>query len=369
MPADRTRKTITTTEALKAADQARRDALAAQLSYVSPDQPGIARRRSGRGFTYRNPDGATVRDAGTLARIHALVIPPAWNDVWICARANGHLQAVGVDQRGRRQYRYHPRFRAVRDEAKFEHVLAFAEGLPALRARIAEDMARPGLGRDKVLATVAHLLETTMIRVGNEAYAKENGSFGLATLRNRHVKIEGGALAFRFKGKSGKEWRVGVQDRRVARIVRACQDLPGQHLFQYLDDAGERQAVSSADVNEYLKAASGREITAKDFRTWWGTVLAALALAAEPPPDSDTEAKRQLTQAVKQVAHRLGNTPTVCRKCYIHPEVPAAHRAGALRLDAPRGMGEGLSPEESAVLALLRARLDHSRSTDGRAAA
>ncbi|MBS0408720.1 MAG: DNA topoisomerase IB [Proteobacteria bacterium] len=361
MPADTPAETNTA-----AVDQARQDARAARLVHVSPDQPGIARRRTARGFSYRGPDGATVRDAQTLARIRSLAVPPAWEDVWICARPNGHLQAVGVDQKGRRQYRYHPRFRAVRDEAKFEHLLAFAEGLPALRARIAEDMARPGLGRDKVLATVAHLLEATMIRVGNEAYAKANGSFGLATLRNRHVTIEGGALRFHFKGKSGKEWRVGLRDRRVARIVRACQDLPGQHLFQYLDEAGERQTVTSADVNAYLRAASGRDITAKDFRTWWGTVLAALALAEGDPPQNEAEAKRRLGEAVKLVASRLGNTPTVCRKCYIHPEVPAAHLAGALTLAPPkagrRDDDTGLSAEEVAVLNLLRERLGRTEA-------
>jgi DNA topoisomerase-1 len=357
-------------------EEARQAALAAHLVHVSPDQPGLARRPHGAGFVYFGPDGKRVRDRETLERIRALVIPPAWRDVWICARPNGHLQAVGYDQRGRRQYRYHPRFRAVRDEAKFEHILSFAEGLPALRARVDRDMAARGLGRDKVLATVARLLETTMIRVGNEAYARDNRSYGLATLRNRHVDIDGGALVFHFKGKSGKDWRVGVRDRRLARIIKACQDLPGQHLFQYLDDAGERRAVTSADVNAYLKEASGQEITAKDFRTWWGTVLAALALAAPrsvapkngtpkngAPQNaaSEAEARRVLADTVRQVSGALGNTPAICRKCYIHPQIIAAHMAGELQLRPTGGrraaIAAGLSPEEAMVLALLRRRL------------
>lgn len=339
-------------------EEARNAARAARLIHVSPDQPGIARRGETGAFSYVDPDGKPVKDPDTLDRIRALVIPPAWRDVWICARPNGHLQAVGYDQRGRRQYRYHPKFRAVRDEAKYEHILIFAQGLPALRARVDRDMAARGLGRDKVLATVVRLLETTMIRVGNETYAKENKSFGLATLRNRHVAVDGGGITFHFKGKSGKDWRVGVRDRRLARIIKACQELPGQHLFQYLDDAGERQAVTSADVNAYLKEASGQEITAKDFRTWWGTVLATLALAAAEPSTSESQAKQRLAEAVRQVSGALGNTPAICRKCYIHPEIIAAHLGGELDL-RPRDKrrGGGLSPEEAMVLALLRRRL------------
>ncbi len=296
-----------------------------------------------------------MRDPDTLARIRQLVIPPAWTEVWICARPGGHLQATGFDQRGRRQYLYHPDFRAQREAAKFEHLLEFAQALPALRERVTRDLARPGLGRDKVLATVVSLLETTMIRVGSEAYARENGSYGLASMRSRHVAVDGTALKFHFRGKSGKDWRVGVRDRRLARVVRACQELPGQHLFQYVDDAGQRQPITSDDVNAYLKDASGRDVTAKDFRTWWGTVLAATALA--DPEASGRAPKARLAAVVKDVSNRLGNTPAVCRKGYIHPEVITAHLAGELALRIGKDDGAGLSPPEKAVLALLRRRL------------
>lgn len=297
-----------------------------------------------------------MRDAETLERIRQLVIPPAWTEVWICARPGGHLQATGFDQRGRRQYLYHPDFRAQRDAAKFEHLLDFAEALPALRERVKRDLARPGLGHDKVLATVVRLLETTMIRVGSEAYARENGSYGLASMRSRHVAIDGSAVKFHFKGKSGKDWRVGVRDRRLARVVRACQELPGQHLFQYVDEAGQRQPITSDDVNAYLKDASGRDVTAKDFRTWWGTVLAATALA-DPEAPGGAAPKARLAAVVKDVSNRLGNTPAVCRKGYIHPEVITAHLAGELALRIGEDDGAGLSPPEKAVLALLRRRL------------
>ncbi|MGA0600152.1 DNA topoisomerase IB [Caulobacter sp. KR2-114] len=330
----------------------------ARLRHVSPDEPGITRRRAGSGWSYRDPAGRTVRDPDTLERIRRLVIPPAWTDVWICAHPGGHLQATGVDQRGRRQYLYHPDFRARREAAKFEHLLEFAEALPVLRERVREDLARPGLGREKVLAVVVRLLETTMIRVGSEAYARENGSYGLASMRSRHVAVDGAALAFHFKGKSGKEWRVGVRDRRLARVVRACQDLPGQHLFQYVDAAGERQPISSGDVNAYLKAASGRDITAKDFRTWWGTVLAATALA--DPERGEGAGQARLAAVVREVSRRLGNTPAVCRKGYIHPEVITAHLAGELALEIGEDEGDGLSPAEAAVLAWLRRRLRKS---------
>jgi len=333
------------------------------LNYVNPDDPGLTRRKAGKGFRYLDANGAPVDDPVTLDRIRRLVIPPAWKNVWICPSADGHLQAVGTDEKGRRQYLYHPRFRALREEAKFEHMIAFAEALPALRERVTKDMARPGLGRDKVLATVVHLLETTMIRVGNMAYAKENGSFGLTTLRVRHVKVEGSEIRFEFKGKSGKAWRLGVKDRRVARIIKACQDLPGQQLFQYLDDDGDRQTVTSSDVNAYLKAITGGEVTAKDFRTWIGTVLAATSLAELGEATSPTAAKRLLSQAIKVVAGRLGNTPTVCRKCYVHPEVMNAYLAGELALDIRETVGAALDPVESAVLAFLRGRLTSSEAT------
>jgi len=329
-------------------------AIAAGLRYVSAADPGILRQRAGRGFRYLDADGRAIDDQATFDRIRQLAIPPAWREVWICADAKGHLQAVGRDERGRAQYLYHPEFRAVRDSAKFEHMLAFAAALPTIRARVATDMARPGLGRETVLATVVHLLETTMIRIGNRDYAAANKSYGLTTLRNRHVSLQGSALLFHFKGKSGKDWRVGVRDRRAARIVRALQDLPGQPLFQYEGDDGSVQAVSSADVNAYLKEISGAEVTAKDFRTWAGTVLAATALAGRVA-EGEGPSKRGAARVIAEVAAALGNTPTVCRKCYVHPEVVDAYLAGelALRLTRPRG---GLSAEESAVLRFLRRR-------------
>lgn len=354
---------------LQAIVDPREAAQGAGLAYASTDEPGIARRKSGKGFAYRDPDGEPVRDAPTLDRIRKLAIPPAWTSVWICADANGHLQAVGLDEKGRRQYRYHPRFRDVREGAKFEHMMTFAAALPRLRRQVAIDMAEPGLGRRKVLATVVHLLEATMIRVGNIAYAKENKSYGLTTLQARHVKVQGAELRFHFKGKSGKLWDLSVRDRRVARIVKTCQELPGQHLFQYLDEAGERQTVTSADVNDYLKAVSGSDITAKDFRTWTGTVLAAMALAELGGCDSPAGAKKTLTRAIKQVSARLGNTPTICRKCYVHPEILAAYLEGALRLELQPDQGrpaeeiEHLRPEEAAVLAFLSARFEKLTSS------
>jgi DNA topoisomerase-1 len=328
----------------------------AGLTYLTPDELGIRRRRAGRGFSYRDSDGRAVTDRATLERIRALAIPPAWREVRIAGRADAHLQAVGLDQRGRRQYRYHPRFREVREAAKFEHLLAFAQALPRLRRRVREDMARPGLGRDKVLATVARLLETTMIRVGGAEYARANGSYGLASLRARHAEVGGGEVRFHFAGKGGKAWRVAVTDRRVTRIVRSCQELPGQALFQYLDEAGERQAIGSDDVNVYLREAGGRDISAKDFRTWWATVLALSALGAAPPWTREAEARSTLAAAVAQVAALLGNTPTICRRCYIHPEVTAAYLQAPLDLPRTRAAGE-LSGPERAALAFLKARV------------
>jgi DNA topoisomerase-1 len=334
------------------------------LVYVSADDPGLTRRRAGKGFAYWDAAGHRVSDPAVLQRIRALAIPPAWTRVWISADPDGHIQAVGHDDRGRRQYRYHARYREVREGVKFEHMMAFAEALPRVRGKVAADMSAPGLGRAKVLATVVHLLETTMIRIGNSTYARENGSFGLTTLLNRHVKVEGAELRFQFKGKSGKVWRLGVHDRRIARIVRSCQELPGQHLFQYLDEAGERQSVTSADVNAYLKEVSGADITAKDFRTWAGTVLAAMALTEFEMADSALRAKKNVTQAIERVSARLGNTPTICRKCYIHPEIVSAYLGGALLLEVRddidsqlRDALDTLRPEEAAVLSFLRSRV------------
>ncbi len=328
---------------------------AAGLHYVSSAAPGLSRRAAGTGFTYSDARGARVADLATLDRIHHLAIPPAWREVWICADPRGHLQAVGKDERGRTQYLYHPEFRAVRDSAKFEHMLAFARSLPAIRAAVARDMAKPGLGRDTVLATVVHLLETTMIRVGNRDYATANKSYGLTTLRNRHVTLDGSALRFHFTGKSGKSWRVSVRDRRAARIVRSLQDLPGQMLFQYDDGEGGVQAITSADVNAYLKAISGAEVTAKDFRTWAGTVLAAAAFA-ERAAAGTTPSRRAVAEVIAEVAAKLGNTPSICRKCYVHPQLVEAYLAGELGTPLRRTSARALSAEEAAVLAFLRRR-------------
>jgi DNA topoisomerase-1 len=336
----------------------------AGLLYVSDEEPGIRRRKSGKGFTYTRPDGKKVEDGSTLERIKSLAIPPAYTDVWICAKANGHIQATGRDAKGRKQYRYHPAFREVRESTKYEHMLEFAKGLPAIRKTIDEHMSLRGLPREKVLATVVHLLENTLIRVGNSDYVKQNKSYGLTTLRDPHVKVEGGELRFQFKGKSGKTWRLQVKDRRVAKIVKACQDLPGQNLFQYLDENGEQQSITSADVNAYLKEITGSEITAKDFRTWAGTVLAALALAEFEEFDSDAKAKKNIRAAIEKVSARLGNTPSICRKCYVHPEVFASYLDRGLLLDIKEEIETelredlaSLRPEEAAVLALLEQRL------------
>ncbi|MBP0443784.1 DNA topoisomerase IB [Roseomonas sp. SSH11] len=338
----------------------REAARAAGLRYVSDTKPGITRHAKGDAFFYRAPSGEPVRDEAVLERIRSLAIPPAYTDVWICPFENGHIQATGRDARGRKQYRYHPRWRETRDATKYEHMAEFAAALPAIRARVAEDMQKKGLPREKVLATVVRLLETTLIRVGNDDYAKENGSFGLTTLRNRHVKVEGGTMRFAFKGKSGKSWKLGVQDRRVAKVVRECQDLPGQELFAYTDEDGSVHDVSSGDVNEYLREITGRDITAKDFRTWAGTVMAALALREFETFDSQAAAKRNIRAAIEQVSSRLGNTPTVCRKCYVHPDLLDGYMAGQLALEIAEAAEEELReeiahlrPEEAAVLALL----------------
>ena len=332
---------------------------AAGLVYVSDDRPGISRKRHGRYFAYFRPDGSRVTDEATQQRIRSLAIPPAYTDVWICPRANGHIQATGRDARGRKQYRYHPRFRETRDSAKYERMLEFAEALPSIRATIDEHMRLRGLPREKVLATVVHLLETTMIRVGNPDYARQNKSYGLSTLRNRHVDVDGSELRFNFRGKGGKTWRLRLRDRRVARIVKSIQELPGQHLFQYVDDEGEPCEISSNDINDYLREISGRDITAKDFRTWTGTVLTALCLAAAEEADSETAAKRIIKRAIEEVAGQLGNTPAVCRKAYVHPEVIDAFtdRALVLKIKDESEREGALRPEEKAVYDLLRKRL------------
>lgn len=336
----------------------------AGLRYVSDETPGLTRRRSGKGWSFRDARGAPVKDKAVIARLRALAVPPAWTEVWLCPHANGHIQATGRDAKGRKQYRYHPEWRAARDATKYRHILHFARILPALRARVEQDMAARGLGREKVLATVVHLLDTTLIRVGNEDYAQANGSYGLTTLRDQHVDVRGDAMRFAFRGKSGKEWKLSLRDRRVARVVRACQDLPGQDLFQYRDEAGALQGIDSADVNEYLREVTGEDITAKDFRTWAGTVLAAMALSEFEAFDSQAAAKRNIRAAVERAAARLGNTPTICRQCYIHPEVLDGYLQGGLLVQVKREVDaelrediSALKPEEAAVLAFLRKRL------------
>jgi DNA topoisomerase I len=336
----------------------------AGLRYVSDDEPGIRRGRAGRGFSYRLPDGGLVKDSDVLQRIRSLAIPPAWRDVWICVRANGHLQATGRDDKGRKQYRYHTQWREIRDLDKFEHVLEFAKRLPRVRARIEKDLRRRGMAREKVLATVVSLLDKTLIRVGNDEYAKDNGSYGLTTLRPRHLTVEGSELRFHFKGKSGKVWKLKVRDRRIARVVKNCQELPGQQLFQYPDDDGLLRAISSADVNDYLREITDYDVSTKDFRTWAGTVLGALALSAVGPFDTKAQAKGNVRRAIEAVAARLGNTPTVCRKCYVHPEIVACYLEGVLpTIAAEEGDREtDLPTEEAAVLRLLKRRLTGASS-------
>jgi DNA topoisomerase-1 len=336
----------------------------AGLRYVTDDTPGITRRGAGKGFSYRNPDGSKVTDKRVLARIKALAIPPAWTDVWICPSPNGHLQATGRDDRGRKQYRYHPKWREVRDEAKYDRMLVFAAALPAIRERVDHDLRRTGLPRERVLATVVRLLETTLIRVGNEEYAKENHSFGLTTMRTRHVDVEGAEITFSFRGKSGIKHEVDITDRRLANVIQQIEELPGQELFQYVDEHGERHDVKSEDVNDYLREISGEPFTAKDFRTWAGTLIAAEALAGFKEVDSDAEANKRVIEAIDAVAKRLGNTRTVCRNCYIHPAVIDAYLDGALAQSVHQQVTEELTtslselePEEAAVLALLHARL------------
>ena len=347
---------------------------AAGLAFLSDQAPGITRRRWGKGLRYALPSGKPVKHRAVLARIRRLAIPPAWTDVWICPTANGHIQATGRDAKGRKQYRYHQDWQAVRDEAKYDRLLAFGRNLPRIRETISGHMSERGLGRTKVLATVVHLLETTLIRVGNREYARSNKSFGLTTLQDRHVTFSGPEIRFKFRGKTGKEWRLKVSDRRIARIVRSCQELPGQHLFQYEDDDGEARQVTSADVNAYLREIADMDVTAKDFRTWAGTVLAAMALSEFDRVNSETAAKRNIRHAIEAVAARLGNTATICRKCYVHPEVVACYLEGSLvetlttkiKTELKNDLVD-LPPEEAATLTLLHTRLTASdRVSNGR---
>jgi DNA topoisomerase-1 len=332
----------------------------AGLRYVTDAKPGFTRKRHGKSFRYFDVDGKPLKDATTLARIRGLVIPPAWKNVWICPSANGHLQATGRDARGRKQSRYHPRWREVRDETKYERMLSFGAVLPGLRQRVEHDISQPGLSQIKVLATIVRLMETTCIRVGNTEYARKNHSYGLTTMRNRHVQVNGANISFRFEGKSGVEHTVDVHDRRLAKIIQRCQDIPGYELFQYVDEAGERHTIDSSDVNAYLREISGQEFTAKDFRTWAGTVAACALLRELEPFKSATQAKKNLVGVIKDVASQLGNTPSVCRKCYVHPAVVAIYLDGGMEATFKRRIRgdfsnscKTLQREERALMHLL----------------
>lgn len=326
------------------------------MRYVSDELPGIRRSRHRGKFRYTWPDGNAVRDARTLERIAKLAVPPAYADVWICAHAAGHIQATGRDARGRKQYRYHVRWREMRDSTKYERLLEFAAALPQIRKAVARDLSSSGMPKEKVLAAVVTLLETTLIRVGNEEYARANDSFGLTTLRNRHVRVRGAKLRFAFKGKSGVQHSVDLHDRRLARIVAQCQDLPGQHLFSFVDDAGNATPIDSADVNQYIRAVSGADFSAKDFRTWLATVCCAQWLAGNPSP-AENERNGAIVRATKAVANRLRNTPAICRKCYIHPALFERYlESGDLQISSKRTRRmAGLLPEERATLAVLAA--------------
>lgn len=342
------------------AEEAARDA---GLHYSNDKKPGIRRVFKRGKPQFLHPDGKPVTDQNTLVRIKRLAIPPAWTGVWICPKENGHIQAVGRDAKGRKQYRYHEEWRKHRDENKFGRMMLFAKTLPGIRQRVAKDMQLPGLPREKVLATIVALLESTLIRVGNDEYARQNGSYGLTTMRDRHARISGSKIEFSFKGKSGKRHEISIQDPQLARIVRKCQDMPGQELFAYQDDNGQSRDVTSQDVNDYLRAIAGEEFTAKDFRTWAGTVLAAIALREFQQFTHQKEAKKNVVTAIESVAQMLGNTPAVCRKCYVHPQVLEAYLGGDTiatikqRAERLSKSSKKLRPEEAAVLALLQQRL------------
>jgi DNA topoisomerase-1 len=343
----------------------REAARSAHLRYVSDADRGFARRRHGKSFTYLTADGKPLRNPTTLARIRALAIPPAWKEVWICSTPDGHLQATGRDARRRKQYRYHPRWREAQDQNKYERIIAFAKALPKIRRAVARDLRKRGLPREKVLAAAVKLLETTLIRVGNDEYARNNRSFGLTTMHDKHVKLRGGRIRFDFRGKHGVEHEIDLEDRRLAAIVHACRELPGHELFQYVDEAGEVRDVGSGDVNDYLRQIGGEEFTAKDFRTWAGTALAARALQEFQDFDSTAAAKRNITKAIERVAERLGNTQAICRKSYVHPAIIEAYMDRSLVKSLKRqtekelrGTLHRLSSEEAAVLALLQQRME-----------
>jgi len=336
----------------------------AGLRYVSDDQPGYTRKAKGDDFEYFDTEGKPIRDEQRLLRVKRLAIPPAYTDVWICPSPNGHIQATGRDARGRKQYRYHERWRLIRDENKYEKTVLFAQALPKIRKRVEADLALRGLPRNKVLATVVHLLQRTFIRVGNEEYARENKSFGLTTMKDRHVDIKGSKLRFRFRGKSGKQHEVDMEDRHIAKIVCKLQDLPGQDLFQYVDDSGEIRDITSEDVNNYLREITGEDFTAKDFRTWAGTVLAAMALNAVGAFETKKQAKANIKDAISAVAKILGNTPAICRKCYVHPAVLETYLDGKTIEGLKQKTEQVLENEaidlrasEKAILKFLQARL------------
>jgi DNA topoisomerase I len=354
-------------EAPRTVSEELRVAREAGLGYVTDAMPGITRVGQPGKFRYVDKAGKTIRDRAVLERIRALVIPPAWTDVWICTSANGHLQATGRDVKGRKQYRYHPRWRETRDANKFDQMKEFVRALPLIRKKVQSDLRLPGLPREKILAVVVRLLETTLIRVGNERYARENGSYGLTTMRNRHVRIRGERLQFDFRGKSGQQHHIELTDAKLAASVRRCRELPGHELFQYLDENGEKRIVTSTDVNEYLSSiTAGCAYTAKDFRTWAGTVLAALALQGREPPAVETHAKKSIADAIRAVAGKLGNTPAICRKCYVHPGVIEAYRQGrlaALPATAPEALSPpSLSRRQEIALARLLAQAARERA-------
>ncbi|WP_323113692.1 DNA topoisomerase IB [Pseudomonas guariconensis] len=323
------------------------------LHYVDDSQPGLTRRRWHDRFHYFDTEGKRIRDAQTLARIAALVIPPAYTEVWICPDPQGHLQATGRDSRGRKQYRYHTQWRELRDQNKYDRMLAFAQALPKLRRQLDGHLARPGLDREKVMALVVSLLDTTLIRIGNRQYLRENKSYGLTTLRNRHVQVEGSTVRFQFRGKRGVEHNVSLRDRRLARLIKRCLELPGQTLFQYLDEQGQRHAVGSSEVNQFLQQLTGADFTAKDYRTWAGSAL-ALDLLRPLAWQPESEARRQVAAIVRQVATRLGNTPAVCRRCYIHPAVLEHYQLGRLAALPRARARQGLEAEEAALLRFLQ---------------
>lgn len=344
-------------------------ARAAGLRYVSDEAPGIRRRKSGKGFSYIGPDGKAVRDRATLERIRSRKMPPAYRDVWFCTLASGHMQATGVDERGRKQYRYHARWREVRDEAKYARMIAFGQALPLIRERTQSDLKKPNMPREKVLAGLVQLLEKTAIRIGNEEYARANESYGLSTLRNRHVDVEGTRVRFEFKGKSGKSHRIDLHDRRLARLVGKLQELPGQELFQYVDADGVPHSIGSGDVNDYLHEITGQPFSAKDFRTWTGTLLAALALRELEAFGTEAQARQNVVAAIESVSKKLGNTPSICRKCYVHPAILESYLDGSLleslEQQAQAELSDELSklkPEEAAVMALLQKRLAQASS-------